>query len=59
MSRSVRFAPEAVADLEEIWYYIAQDNIAAANRLVESIRDECRLLLSSPGLGRKRDELIT
>lgn len=55
MSR-FRIAPEAQADLDSIWDYIAADNIAAADRLLETCRTKLALLAEAPGLGRPRDE---
>src|SRR5512135_682612 len=49
--------PEAKADLIEIWLYIAEENPAAAEALLESINDKCRTLATSPLMGRTRDEL--
>lgn len=47
----------AERDLEEIWFYIATDNLAAADTLLDTIDRRCRLLLDQPGLGRARPEL--
>ena len=35
---SYAFHPEAFADLDEIWEYIAEDNIDAADRVLADIR---------------------
>ena len=53
-----RVAPQAVADLDGIWYYIAKESgsIDIANQLVDSITDRFLLLASHPYLGRSRDE---
>src|SRR5713226_6582831 len=49
---SFRFLPLAHRDLNEIWEYIAQDNLDAAERLVERIEELCALLAERPQLGR-------
>ena len=54
---SFRFLPLARNDLNEIWEYIAQDNLDAAERLVERIEELCELLAQRPQLGRRREEL--
>jgi toxin ParE1/3/4 len=54
---SFRFLPLARRDLNEIWEYIAQDNLDAAERLVERIEELCELLATRPQLGRRREEL--
>lgn len=51
-----RIAPEAQADLDSIWEYIAVDNIGAADRLFESFCAKLTLLAEAPGVGRPRDE---
>jgi toxin ParE1/3/4 len=44
-------------DLLEIWLYIAQNNIDAADRLLEKIDKKCQLLTDSPRVGVRRDDL--
>lgn len=53
-----RLAPEAAAELDEIWYYVAREsgNIEIADRLIESITDRFVLLATHPYVGRRRDE---
>jgi plasmid stabilization system protein ParE len=41
------FHPEAVADLDEIWEYIAQDNIDAADGVIDDIRSSLTTLAAS------------
>lgn len=57
MSRKVKVSRPAQKDLDEIWLHIAQDKLEAADRFVDSITDKFLLLASSPGLGRRRDDL--
>ena len=54
---SFRFLPFARRDLNEIWEYIAQENLDAAERLVERIEELCELIATRPQLGRRREEL--
>jgi plasmid stabilization system protein ParE len=49
--------PAAERDLDEIWEYIATDNIAAADRLVEEIFFTIRRLTAHPGAGHRRSDL--
>ena len=48
----VRYTPQAKADLTEIFSYIAQDNPAAARRVVAAIRRDIMLVSENPGIGR-------
>jgi toxin ParE1/3/4 len=53
-----RLAPEAEAELDDIWYYIAKESqsIEIADRVVDSITDRFFLLANYPHIGRRRDE---
>jgi plasmid stabilization system protein ParE len=51
--------PEAFADLADIWEFIAEDNIDAADRLIEEIFDTLRSLPAFPHQGRRRPELTS
>ena len=53
-----RLAPQAVADLDDIWYYIAGKSgiIDVANRLIDTITARFVLLSNHPYLGRARDD---
>src|SRR6266511_5545007 len=51
------FHPEAFADLDEIWEYIAQDNSDAADRVLADIHSVLRNLAASPHIGHKRPDL--
>ena len=48
--------PQAEADLDEIWLYIAQDDPNSADRFIDLIEERCRLLAENPLLGRSRPE---
>jgi len=49
--------PAASADLLEIWCFIAEDSIPAADRVLESIEHACSAVAEMPGIGRSREEL--
>lgn len=53
------FHPEAEIDLNEIWDYIAADNITAADRLIGDIHDTLELLVPFPHQGHKRPDLTS
>ena len=53
-----RLAPEAKADLDEIWFYVASNSsIETADRFVDSITARFVLLATHPRAGRRRDNL--
>jgi plasmid stabilization system protein ParE len=52
-----RFAPQAVADLLDVWSFIADDNPAAADRVEEALFRACDFLANSPLAGRMRKDL--
>jgi toxin ParE1/3/4 len=47
----------AEEDLDEIWLYIAKDNLAAADQLLDQVGNSCHLLAHEPLMGRARPEL--
>jgi len=49
--------PLAEADILEIWDYIVDDSLAAADRWVDRLDVQFRLLAAQPMMGRARDEL--
>ena len=51
--------PEAYADLEDIWEYIAADSPDAADRVREEIYEAVRNLVRFPRLGHKRPDLTS
>jgi toxin ParE1/3/4 len=51
--------PKALDDLDEIWFYIAQDDPKAADRVESAILAACRRLSKFPGLGNARMELTS
>ncbi|MFM9852970.1 MAG: type II toxin-antitoxin system RelE/ParE family toxin [Sphingomonadaceae bacterium] len=53
----IRYRPEAVDDLDDIWNYIAAYNPAAADRYLNGLAASLERLVSFPYSGRSRDEL--
>lgn len=47
MSR-LELTRSALADLDELWTYIAEDNAEAADRVISAILDACALLAEGP-----------
>jgi len=45
-------------DLEDIWDYIALDDIDAANQTLDTIYETCETIAEVPHIGRSRDELL-
>jgi toxin ParE1/3/4 len=54
---SHRVAPEAEADLDDIWCYIARKSgsLEIADRFTEFLSDRFYLLANHPYIGRRRD----
>jgi toxin ParE1/3/4 len=52
-----RLLPEAEAELDDIWLYIARESgsIEIANRLIDAITERFWLLAQYPQIGRRRD----
>ncbi len=47
----------AEADLTDIWVFAAQDDVEAADRLLDQIYEKRQFLANSPKAGRRRPEL--
>lgn len=56
MPTIIRASP-AEWDLREIWRYVAQDNLAAADSLIKRIGEKCQMLAAHPEMGQRRPEL--
>jgi toxin ParE1/3/4 len=54
---TIRRTAQAEEDLIDIWLYIAQDNPAAADRLLDEIEEKFVLLASQPYLGPARPDI--
>ena len=50
--------PQAEIDLDEIWWYIPQNNPENADNFLDFILEQCLFLAQSPYSGKKRDELL-
>ncbi len=48
---------DAEQDLNEIWEYIAEDSIDAADRWIDKLFDAFGSLAQTPGMGHKREDL--
>jgi plasmid stabilization system protein ParE len=57
MPSSYQLTPRALSDLGDIWDYIAEDNVDAANRVESAILSACSSLARNPMLGSKRSEI--
>ena len=57
MPTLVQLTPRAINDLDNIWDYIAKDNISAANRVESAILSACNSLARHPMIGSKRSEI--
>jgi toxin ParE1/3/4 len=55
--KRVRITSNAARDLDEIWIYIARDDVNAANRFIDQLTSRFPLIGVTPGMGRARDEL--
>jgi plasmid stabilization system protein ParE len=49
----------AELDLDEIWEYIANDSIQAADRWIDKLFDAFDKLARNPGMGHTREDLTT
>lgn len=58
MARVTR-RPLAEADIFEIWDYIADDSMDAADRWVDQLDEKFQLIATQPMMGRAREELET
>ena len=52
-----RLSEQSRTDLDDIWLYIASDNLTAADRFVDELVRKFQTLATEPGIGRTRDEL--
>jgi len=57
VSRELVFTPAALADLEEIFWFIAADNPRRARSYVAEIEQACRNICETPYMGVKRPDL--
>lgn len=57
MSHKIRFTEPAKHDLAEIYLYITEDNIAAADKHRDQLIERCLSLSSQPRIGTMRDDI--
>jgi toxin ParE1/3/4 len=55
--KRLRRLPAAIADADDIWFYIAQENVAAAQRMIERISDATARLPDFPASGSPRPDI--
>lgn len=53
----IRFTDSAQTDLLELWLNIAEENLVAADKSLDSIQSTATLLGAQPEMGRARPEL--
>ena len=49
--------PRAEQDIGDIWDYIADDNIEAADRVLDALDNALHRIAKNPGIGHMREEL--
>ncbi|MGD0938617.1 MAG: type II toxin-antitoxin system RelE/ParE family toxin [Terracidiphilus sp.] len=57
MPATFQLTPRALNDLDDIWEYIAEDSISAANPVESAILTACYSLARHPMLGSRRREI--
>lgn len=50
-------SPEAAQDLNDIWEYIADNSLDAADRFLGKLHDQILALAQNPGMGHRREDL--
>jgi len=55
--REFRLARRALGDLQEIWDFISEDNLDAADRVMEDFYRAFGQLAETPGMGHRRADL--
>ena len=51
-----RLTSQAITDVDEIWLYIARDNLTAADRLIDRFTEVYEHLSAHPGMGQAQDK---
>lgn len=51
--------PDAAEDIDDIWQYIAADNLDAADRVLEQIYEAILSLVTFPHQGHRREDLTS
>jgi plasmid stabilization system protein ParE len=55
--KQFRLARRALGDLQEIWDFISEDSLDAADRVMEDFYKAFGRLAETPGMGHKRGDL--
>ena len=53
----IQRTPRADQDLEELWFFIAQDDPAAADRWLDTLEEKIRLIADNPLMGPARPDI--
>jgi toxin ParE1/3/4 len=53
----IQRTPRADQDLEELWFFIAQDDPAAADRWLDTLEEKIGLLADNPLMGPARPDI--
>jgi len=53
----IRITPLAERDLEDLWFFIAQDDPAAADRLLDLLEEKYKVLADNPHMGPARPDI--
>ena len=56
MGRRLKVSRSAREDLDEIWLFIAQDSVGAADRFIDDLTGRFGLLTTTPRMGRARED---
>lgn len=51
------WSPNALADIQRLYRFLAEKNLAAAKRAVRVIRESMELVAAQPGVGRPAEEM--
>ncbi len=57
MDKNYIISFQAELDLNEIWEYIAEDDLSSANKLIQKFEDNFNKLSDMPNMGIKRQEI--
>jgi toxin ParE1/3/4 len=56
---TIRFARSAIADLDEIWIYVARNqSVDAAEGLLNALSNRFGVIAANPRIGRERSDLL-
>ncbi len=54
-----RLSQQSEQDLDDIWFYIAQDDEVTADLVIAKILNKLPMLAQFPDMGRAREDLLT